>query len=111
MVINGNLFVLPTLIPKPTLEAVEEYFTILADGVVTLWERLREDLPDWAGEYRFHGEAAILETKAKLSHDLLELGARLNLLERLKRVLVLQGEPLVEAVIEVFDKTLSPVST
>jgi hypothetical protein len=106
MVINGNLFVLPTLIPKPTLEAVEEYFTILADGVVTLWERLREDLPEWAGEYRFPGEATIIETKVKLSNELLALDARLRLLERLKRVLVLQGEPLVEAVIEVFDKTL-----
>ena len=106
MLIQGNLFILPTLIPKPTEEAVEEYFTILLDGGVTLWERLRQDLPEWASEYRFNGEATILETKAKLSHDLLELGARLNFLVRLKRVLVLQGEPLVEAVIEVFEKTL-----
>jgi hypothetical protein len=106
MAIDGNLFVLPTLTPKPTEEAAEEYFTILADGIVTLWERLRTDLPEWASEYRFHGEPTIPEAKAKLANDLSELETRLKQLERLKRALVLQGEPLVEAVIEVFEKML-----
>ena len=105
MVIDSRLFALPTLTPKPTVEAVEEYFTILSDGVVALWERLREDLPEWAGEYYFHGEATIQEAKAKLSDELLNIESRLGDLGRLKRVLVLQGEPLVEAVIEVFEKT------
>jgi hypothetical protein len=105
-IIDGRLFVLPTLIPKPIVEAVEEYFTILAESVVALWERLREDLPEWVGEYRFHGEAAIQEAKAKLSGELLDIESSLRDLERLKRVLVLQGEPLVEAVIEIFEKTL-----
>lgn len=106
MVIDGNLFVLPTLIPKSATDAVEEYFTTLADGVVALWQRLREDLPQWASEYCFHGEVTILETKVKLSQDILDIEGRLSALEGLKRVLVLQGEPLVEAVIEVFEKTL-----
>ena len=106
MVIGGNFFVLPTLIPRLTEGAAAEYFTILVDGISALWERLREDLPEWATECCFNGEATIQEAKAKLSDDLIEIESRLRDLDRLKRVPVLQGEPLVEAVIEVFEKTL-----
>jgi hypothetical protein len=103
VVIGGNLFVIPTLMPKAADDAVEEYFTILMDGVVTVWERLTEDLPEWANEYRFPDEAMMLETKLILSNQISEVEARLKCCERLKRVLVLQGEPLVEAVMEVIE--------
>jgi hypothetical protein len=101
-----RVFAIPSLIPKSTAEAVEEYFTMLADGVVPLWEHLKEDLPDWANEYQFPDEATMLATKQKLSGEISEIEMQLKRLERLKRVLVLQGEPLVEAVMEVFEATL-----
>ncbi|HXP87246.1 MAG TPA: hypothetical protein VN841_21115 [Bryobacteraceae bacterium] len=106
VVARGSVFAIPTLIPKSTDEAVEEYFTILADGVVSLWERLKEDLPEWAAEYRFPDETTILATKLKLSGEISEIEARLKRFDRLKRALVLQGEPLVDAVMEVFNDIL-----
>ncbi len=106
VVVDGSLFLMPTLLPDPTDEATEEYYRILADGVVSLWERLAQDLPEWAAEYRFPDEAGLLEAKLRLSNEISGIEQRLKDLERLKRVLVLQGEPLVDAVIEVFEKML-----
>jgi hypothetical protein len=106
LVLHGNVFAIPTLIPKSDEESVEEYFKILADGVVSLWERLKGELPSWANEYRLPGEETMLAMKQKLSNEISELEAGLKRFGRLKRVLVLQGEPLVEAVMEVFDEIL-----
>ena len=99
----GSVFAIPTLIPRPTEDAVTEYFTILADGIVSLWEHLREELPTWASEYQFPDEAALLADKTTLSLQITEIERNLQRFDRLKRVLVLQGEPLVEAVMEVFE--------
>jgi hypothetical protein len=106
----GNLFAIPTLVPQSTEEAVEEYFTLLTDSVVSIWEHLKEDLPKWAEEYQFRDEAALLTTKRELSSQISQIEMQLKRFERLKRVLVLQSEPLVEAVMEVFDETL-PLKT
>jgi hypothetical protein len=78
----------------------------LADGIVSLWERLREDLPEWADEYRFPQEDVIRDRRQQLSNEASEIDLQLQGLKRLKRVLIAQGEPLVDAVMEVFEKTL-----
>ncbi len=106
VVVDACLFAIPTMLPRSTDEAIEEYFTILADGVVSLWERLKEDLPEWATKYRFPEEDSLLDTKVKLCNEISEIETRLKTFERLKRVLVLQSEPLVDAVIEVFNTVL-----
>jgi hypothetical protein len=92
------------MLPAPTDEGVNEYFTMLGDGVVTLWERLRDDLPGWAVEYRFPNETNLIEEYRQRSKDISDLENRLRDFDRLKRVLVLQSEPLVDAIIDLFDK-------
>jgi hypothetical protein len=104
VIAHGSLFVIPTLLPNH--EAIEEYFTMLANGVVLLWERLKEDLPEWATQYRFPSEAKLLDDKVRLSDALSNIDMSLSAFDRLKRVLVLNGESLVDAVIEVFNTTL-----
>lgn len=104
IVIDDCIFAIPTLTPSP--KAVNKYFTTLADGVVALRARLKIDLPGWAGSYRFAEESKLLEAQQELSNRISEIDERLKLFERLKRVLVLQGEPLVDAVVEVFDKAM-----
>ena len=104
--INGCIFAIPTLIPNPAEEGVAEYFKILADGVVSLWDKLKGELPEWAHQYRFPEEVGILATKQKLWEEISQIEVQVSRFERLKRVLVLQGEPLVEAVMEVFDVAL-----
>ena len=105
VVIDGRMFAVPTLIPRET--EVEEYFTLLADGVVSLWERLRNELPEWAGEYRFPEETGILAKRQQLTDELCGVDEQLDGLSRLKRVLATQSDVLVDAVMEVFDKGLS----
>jgi len=106
VVSKGSVFVIPTLVPSSRKEAVEEYFTTLVDGLVRLWEQLRQELPDWAAAYRLPGETEMLERRKTLRTEISGIDTKLKEFERLKRVLVLQGEPLVEAVMEVFDKAL-----
>jgi hypothetical protein len=106
VVVNGNLFIIPTLLPDSTESAIQEYFRILSDGVISLWERLREELPEWAAEYRFPGEADLIDAQIKLAREMSDIEQNLKSFCRLKRILVLQSEPLVDAVLEVFNATM-----
>jgi hypothetical protein len=106
VVVANSLLVIPTLLPGSTGGKIEEYFTVLADGVVSVWERLKANLPAWAAEYKFPDEPGLLDAKLRLEKEFTLTEDRLATLERLKRILVLQGEPLVDAVIEVFETML-----
>jgi hypothetical protein len=46
---------------------------MLADGIVSLWEHLKEDLPVWAAGYQFPSETMLLETKLRLSNEISEI--------------------------------------
>lgn len=101
---HGKLFAIPTLIPQA--ERTEEFFTVLGDSIVALWERFKDELPDWAREYRFPQEAKLLQTKQGLSAEISDIETQLARFERLKRVLALKDDLLVEAVMEVFSQAL-----
>jgi hypothetical protein len=103
---EGSLFVIPTLLPKSMVEAVEGYFSSLADGVVSLWQRLKEDLPEWVAEFRIADEARLLADKSELLEKVAGIESQLQTFERMKRILVLQSEPLVDAVAEVLEAVL-----
>jgi hypothetical protein len=106
IIIDGNIFAIPTLIPRESGSALEDYFRTLVEGIVPLWQRLKDDLPGWATEYLFADEAIIRKEHSELSVELAEIEAHLNRVDRLKRVLVSQGEPLVDAVVELLEEAL-----
>ena len=88
--------------PKPELSTLAESGTFYFGPT----DKLKGELPEWAHQYRFPEEVGILATKQKLWEEISQIEVQVSRFERLKRVLVLQGEPLVEAVMEVFDVAL-----
>jgi hypothetical protein len=106
VVIDGRVFAIPALIPKPEEADLVEFLEILVSGVVALWESFKRGLPDWADEYRFPEEHSLIAKKVELASALSDIAGRLENYRVLKRVLVAQGEPLVEDVMEVFARTL-----
>jgi hypothetical protein len=105
-VIEGAVFVVPTLVPQATVKALEEYFTTLVDGLLPLWERLKDELPEWAAAYRFADEAQLIDAKLGLTKQISDVEKSLDRLNRFKRVLALQCEPLVDAVMELLEDAL-----
>ncbi|MFN7926011.1 MAG: hypothetical protein U0Q16_38290 [Bryobacteraceae bacterium] len=104
LVVDRHVFVFQTL--RPEAHQVEEYFTLLLDGVVALWGRLKLELPDWAKAFQFPDESKLLAKKRSLEEQAAAAGDDLARLDRFKRVFVGQGEPLVDAVIDLWKETL-----
>lgn len=104
VVVDSNIFIIPTLLPKEN--QVEEYFKLLVEGISNLWERLKVEIPEWTKEFKFAGEPELIQLREELNDQLEEANGKLGEMDRLKRVLVTQGEPLVDAVIELFEKAL-----
>jgi len=106
LVVDGRFFAMPSLLPPRDDSASEGYLRTLVDGVIALKERLSTALPGWASQYQFTEEKRLADERDSLAASMASIDARLDELERLKRVLVLQSEPLVDAVVEVFERAL-----
>ena len=103
IVVDECMFFVPTLVPSGDPGT---YFSTLASGVVSLWERLKADVPEWATDYRFPLETDLESEKLRLSARISEIDEELGVFKRFKRVLTAQSEPLVEAVAEVLERLL-----
>ncbi len=101
---NNQIFVVPSMVPKPS--ELEEFVSSLLTGVVKLWERFKQELPAWAGEYRFPNEVDLVQHKTEVSKEVDRIDSELAGLESMKRVLAYRDEPLVDAVMDLFQKAL-----
>jgi hypothetical protein len=63
-------------------------------------------LPKWAHDYHFHEVSDLAARRDKQAEEISEIDSRLRQFERYKRILTLRDEPLVDAVMEVFDDAL-----
>lgn len=103
---SGKVFFIPALLPKSTDEALKEFFTTLADALVSAWEKLREELPPWADDFRFAEEVSALARKGELAQGLERVESQLERFRKFKKVLALQGESLVNAVQDTLEQGL-----
>jgi len=99
MVIADRLFFIPCLLPEQRSERKEEFYRLLADAVVTCVKKLRVELPPWADEFLLPSEQALVEEQAQLSSRLEALEKERSALRRFKRVLVGDGDALVDDVV------------
>ena len=104
IVVDGHIFAVPSMIPKAP--ELEEFVSTLLTGVVKLWERFKQELPAWTTEYRFPGEQQLDQKRAGLLKEIEDIDSRLMALGGLKRVLAYRDEPLVDAVMDLFEKAL-----
>lgn len=96
MIIADSLFFIPCLLPDPRRERKEEFFRLLSDAIVFCVKKLRVELPSWADNFLLPKEQALLEEQSALSARLKALEHELEVLSKYKRVLVGDGDALVD---------------
>lgn len=99
MVVNDSTYFLPARVPDNRADAVDEYFRLLADALVTATEMFRSDLPVWAASgFRFDEEPSLEQRRQALADDVASVDASIARLQRFKRVLTSSDDALVDAV-------------
>jgi hypothetical protein len=99
MIIADSLFFIPSLLPEKGSERKEEFYRLLSDAVVTCVKKLRIELPAWADSFILPSEQTLLDEQRNLSARLDEIEKERSILTKFKRVLVGDGDSLVEAVV------------
>jgi hypothetical protein len=97
MALEGNEFFLPTLLPEA--HRISEYFQILAEAIVAIRNKLLTDIPPWVEAFKFPQEMSDLERLDEIAEERRSKEAELELFKEFKRVLVADGEALVNAVV------------
>lgn len=99
MIIDDRLFFIPCLLPDQGSERKEEFYRLLTDATVTCIKKLHVELPTWADQFVFPREQDIIEEGTQLYERLEALEKMRSELSRIKRVLVGDGDALVEDVV------------
>jgi len=102
MIMDRTDYFLPTLIPDNRPEIITEYFTLLAEGLTSSYNKLQILLPEWIKDFSFDEEAGMKDEENAMQNRFLQLRERANKLDQFKSVLALTGDDLVESVIRLF---------
>ncbi|MCM8558914.1 hypothetical protein ACLE2W_02110 [Pseudomonas shahriarae] len=100
--IDKNEYYLPSLLPANTPEKLDEYFTLLANSLVSSYNKLRVELPSWIKEFKFSEETLLLENRYELEAQLKANRESEDTLNKFKSILATTGDNLVLSVAEVF---------
>ena len=98
MTIQRNQFFVPSLVPDNVPDRIEEFFSILAGALISYRNKLLVEIPEWVNVFRFPDEILLLERKAALCEDLRLVEEKILATQRIKNVLFLDGDRLVEEV-------------
>lgn len=100
---DGSFFI-PCLLPDNNPERVEEFFRLLADGLVSTRKKLLIEIPSWVAEFEFSEERHLLENRSALfaEIEIEHIDTKLRELNQFKRVLICDGDALVEVVRDIF---------
>jgi hypothetical protein len=99
----GRQFYVPSMVPENTPEKIEEYFCSLADALTSTVNKLVLEVPAWVNTFRFSEEQDVLKRQGELLTELDQTKARLVTFERFKRILIADGDQLVEVVNHVLE--------
>jgi hypothetical protein len=106
MLMWDERFFVPTLLPENTPERIEEYFRLLAEAITSTCNKLVVEVPAWAEAFKFDEELELAQEQGQLSQRMQEIDGQLATLGRHKRILVLDGDLLVDAVVSVLKEGL-----
>jgi hypothetical protein len=101
MILFENMFFVPSLIPDNNPNVIEEYFQLLTDALIATCNKLVFEIPEWLKEFRFSEEVYLTNEKEKIESQLQQIIEQFEILQKFKRILLLDGELLVEAVVDV----------
>ncbi len=102
MVINRGEYFIPTLVPDNRPENIVEFFTSLAEGLTSSFNKLQLALPEWINTFQFEEEQSLDAERNALLKRVHDINERFDSLSRYKSVLALSGDDLVESVAHLF---------
>jgi hypothetical protein len=100
-ILNNSIFYIPSLQPGKREKEFKEFFSLLAEGLVSSFKKLAQELPKWTEEYLFKEEEKLLAEKDSISKRIADINQRLAMLSEYKKCLCYNGELLNESVISI----------
>lgn len=101
MIIYDNQFFIPSLIPDNNPKVIEEYFDLLTNALTATCNKLIYEIPAWVNSFEFAEETKLKDEQQSVEKQWEQIIAQREILQRFKRILLLDGELLVEAVVDV----------
>jgi len=98
MIILNKFFFVPVMIPDNTEERVTEFFTLLADAIISTRNKLVFEIPEWANKFVFDQEVTLSKEKSKLIESIQEINGNMERYREFKRILIEGDEQLVRTV-------------
>ena len=104
MILARQFFCVPSQIPENGGSRITEFFDLLTDALVSVFRKQTFEIPAWADAYKFDEEKVALSRKTTLTEELSSLDAEIDSFRRFKRVLINDGDELVDDVKLVLEK-------
>ncbi|MBE3128423.1 MAG: hypothetical protein IMZ60_01960 [Actinobacteria bacterium] len=101
---NGKIFYLPCHIVHRDEESMKRLFTLLCNGLVSLYKKYQWTIPEWANDYKFIKEIKLINNKKEREKELSEINKKINVFMNYKRVLILSDNQLKEAVADMLER-------
>lgn len=102
-VLNNSIFFVPCLRPDKREKEFKEFFSLLAEALVSSFKKLSQELPGWTEEYKFKEEEKLLAEKDDLTKKIDAINQRIAIFNEYKKCLCYDDELLKESVISVFE--------
>jgi len=99
----NKIFFLPYHVVDRDEASMKKFFKKLSNGLVSLFKKYQQDLPEWAIDYKFSKEIKLFKDKEKLVKELDIIKDKLDIFMNYKKILVLSDEPLKELVADVLE--------
>jgi len=102
LILRNKVFFVPTLVPENDKDRIKEYFTLLAEALISVRKKLIFEIPTWVNLFEFSDEQRLNHENDALMKKNRDNNEKLQELKTFKKVLILSGEVLVDSVINVF---------
>ncbi len=96
-------YFIPSLIPDNRKDVVNEYFTLLAEGITSTQNKIHQDIPGWVDQFVFTEETDLKNQRNDLESKILTIDRHIERTRNYKAILVLAGDELVTKVTNVFE--------
>jgi hypothetical protein len=103
MILWGERFFVPVLLPDAA-GRVDEFFSLLAEALVSARIKLINELPEWASKFNFAEEASLLAKRTEALSLIDQISTRLEVFQNFKRILAQGDAQLVDSVTYVLEK-------
>ena len=102
--LERKIFFLPCHAPDKDEKSTKELFKKLGNGLVSLFKKYQQEIPEWVNEYKFSKESELLNEKKKTKTKLDRISSNLKVFMNYKRPIVLSGELLRDSIADVLEK-------